>query len=449
MSPHRRLRSLVADAGVRATATTRIIALVGAPVSIYLAATRLAPRAQGYYFVAVNVIALAQLFELGLGTIVVQFVSHEWPRLRWSAGGGLEGEPVALATVHLILRSARQWYATAALILSVVAGAGGVLLYGSMYSGSLGTFATAWCGFVALTALYLLIIPLIAVVEGCGGLVSVQHMRSGQALALLAALWAGILSGSPLTAACLGAAAQLAVAVTWLLTRHRVLLGTARAIPRHPTDSERGTGARVRTEQRQSARLWLALWLAPQLLTPIVLRFRGGDDAGRLGVSMAIALAPLSLALAWLHGRYPSFGALVSQGMVAEFDTLARRAAAEAVAVFLASAGAVVGGVLLLPLVLPAVAARVLPVWSVVALLGGALASLLLQAMAGWLRAFRDETLAGPIVGGAAATVIVSGMAAVVGGVQLTTTAFAAASLGIAVPLAAVHYVRVRRRRLS
>ena len=85
---------------------------------------------------------------------------------------------------------------------------------------------------------------------------------------------------------------------------------------------------------------------------------------------------------------------------------------------------------------------------TVFALFGGAFASLLLQAMAGWLRAFRDEGIAGPIVGGAAAVVLVSGVAAGIGGVRLMTVAFAAASLVIAVPMAFVHFVRVRRERM-
>jgi len=168
----RRLRSLFVHDGVRATAITRIIALGGAPVSIYLVATHLAPRVQGYYFVAINLIALAQLFEVGLGTIIVQFVSYEWPRLRWGEGGGLEGDAEARTAVHVVLRTALHWYAVAALVLFAIAGGGGVLLYSTRYSDSPATFAAAWCSFVGLTAIYLLVIPCLAVAEGCGDLLA-------------------------------------------------------------------------------------------------------------------------------------------------------------------------------------------------------------------------------------------------------------------------------------
>jgi hypothetical protein len=83
------------------------------------------------------------------------------------------------------------------------------------------------------------------------------------------------------------------------------------------------------------------------------------------------------------------------------------------------------------------------------ALMAGNLAGLLLQAMAGWLRAFRDEGIAAPIVGGATAVVIASAVAGTLGGAQLMSAVFAASSVLIAVPLAGVHFLRVRRERLS
>ena len=100
------LSTFAGDAGVRATAASRIIALAGAPLTLYLAATRLPPNDQGWYFVAINIVAFAQVCELGLGTIIVQFASHEWPRLRWGRGGGLEGDPSARDSVAALLVAA-------------------------------------------------------------------------------------------------------------------------------------------------------------------------------------------------------------------------------------------------------------------------------------------------------------------------------------------------------
>jgi uncharacterized membrane protein len=445
----RRLRTLLTDAGVRATVASRAIALAGAPITLYLAATHLAPNDQGWYFVAINIVAFAQLCELGLGTIIVQFASHEWPRLRWGRGGGLDGDASARDSIAALLVSALRWFGGGAIAVFLVAGVGGVLVFSSrMGAASFGS-PILWCGFVSVTALYLLLIPFICVCEGCGDLVAVQRMRGWQAAANLLALWSGILLSGALTAAWLSATAQFLVAAAWLFMRHRRLLRAPRSVPAPLLAGVEGIAVRYRAEQVRSAQLWVALWLTPQMLAPMLLRMRGGDEAGRLGVTLAVAAAPLTLALAWLHGRYPSFGALVATGRMRDFDALARRATIEAASVFVAASAACTGVVVLLPFVLPAFAMRFLPVSSLLALMAGNLAGLLLQAMAGWLRAFRDERIAAPIVGGAAAVVIASGAAGAVGGARLMTAAFAAASVLVALPLAFGHFVRERRSRLA
>jgi hypothetical protein len=443
------LRAFAGDAGVRATAVSRIIAIAGAPVTLYLAATRLPPGEQGWYFVAINIVAFAQLCELGLGTIIVQFASHEWPRLRWGRTGGLEGDPSARDSVAALLVAATRWFGKAALVLFGVAGIGGVLIFGGRMSGSRLGFAVFWCGFVSVTALYLLAIPFICVCEGCGDLLAVQRMRATQAVANLLALWTGIVVSGPLAAAWLGATAQFLVAAVWLFRRHRGLLRAPRSLPALLLDGVKGLAARYRIEQLRSAQLWIALWLAPQLLAPVLLRMRGGDEAGRMGITLAIATGPLTIALAWLHGRYPSFGAMVAEGKTPEFDALARRAATEAVTVFVAMGVAIVGVLIVLPYVLPQFAMRFLPPVSLVALMTGNLAALLLQAMAGWLRAFRDEGIFAPIVGGTAAVVVSCAVAGTLGGAQLMAGVFAASSWLVAIPLAGAHFVRVRRERLA
>ncbi len=449
MSVAGRLRALAPDAGVRATAAARLVALAGAPVSLWLAATQLPAALQGYYFVGVVIVALGQLFELGLGTIIVQFASHEWPQLRWGARGGLEGDATARDTVAALLHTAVRWYGAAALVLFAVAGVGGSLLFHNPYATAPLLFPVLWCAFALVTALYLPMIPFICVAEGCGDLVSVQRMRGAQAAAVLLALWVGLLRGEPLMAVWLAAVAQFVVAAAWLAWRHPALVRAPRTLPATLMNGPSGLPAHFRREQGRSAQFWLAVFLTYQSLAPILLWLRGGDASGRLGITLAVALAPLTLAGAWLHGRFPAFGALVAEGRTAEFDQLARRATLEASAVFVALAGAVTGVVVALPLVAPQFAARFLPLPSLFALLAGAFGSLMLQAMAGWLRAFRDEQFATPIVLGALVVIVASAAAAAAGGVGTMTMVFAAASLGVAVPLALVHFRRVRRQRLA
>lgn len=426
--------------------TARAVALGGAPVILWLAATRLPLSQQGYFFAGVNIVALAQLFELGLGTIIVQFASHEWRALRRSPTGGFEGDAAARDALAALLHSALVWYGRSGAVLFAVAGVGGALLFDVRRDG---LSPALWLVLSLLTALYLAVIPLICVAEGGGEVVSVHYMRGVQAAAAWAVMCIGLTIGDPLVAVCLGAGAQFAVAVAWLLWRQRGLLQALRERPSRDARLSAELLRRYRREQGRSARLWVALSLMFQALAPIVLYLRGGDEAGQLGVTLAVALAPLTLSMAWLHGRFPAFGALVADGQIRAFDRLARRAASEAAAVFVVAALCLGYCVMLLPRFGPALAARFLPLSSLSALFIAGLGSLLLQAMAGWLRSFRDEEFAAPVLVGATSVLAVSAAAAARVGTYAVPVVFALGMFAIAVPLALRHFLRVRRARLA
>ena len=194
---------------------------------------------------------------------------------RASAGAGAAGSRAtrsARDSIAALLNTATRWFGGAAIVLFVVAGIGGVLILGARMGGSWIGFALFWCGFVSLTALYLLAIPFICVSEGCGDLLAVQRMRAWQAAAILLALWTGIVASGPLAAAWLAAAAQFLVAAIWLFARHRGLLRAPRTLPALLVDGVKGLANHYRVEQTRSAQLWIALWVAPQLLAPVLLR---------------------------------------------------------------------------------------------------------------------------------------------------------------------------------
>ena len=131
----------------------------------------------------------------------------------------------------------------------------------------------------------------------------------GNATPIMATAKASVMVRTPPITA---AAAQLVVAAVWLARRHPGLLRAPRSLPASLMEGPAGVPGRYRPEQGRSAQLWLALFLTYQSLTPILLYLRGGDESGKLGITLAVALAPLTLSLAWLHGRFPAFGALIA-----------------------------------------------------------------------------------------------------------------------------------------
>lgn len=416
------LRRLLGDPSVRWLAGARIVALLAAPLSLYLLVTRQPLSARGFYLIAINVVALAQLFELGMGTLVVQFAA----RARPSEQGALRG-------------AAEQWYQAAAIWFLAIGATVGSYVFATGAGSAQVDFLMPWAIVLACTAAYIRLVPLICLREGGDG-ERVQRMRALQALAIAAATVLGLWTGRGIAAAAWAAVAQVTVGATFLWRVRRALPAADAGVSR--------LRAAYRTEQARSARVWIALWVGPQLLTPAVMYLRDAAAAGDIGLHVALALAPPVLSVAWMHARYPRLGALVAAGALRTFDESARHAFVQAAWVFAASAGALLILAVVGPHLLPFLAGRVLSPSMLVALLIGSFTLVVMQAMLAWFRAFGDERFATPVVAACAAMAFGGICGAAVGGGMGAAIGFAATS-GVVVAVLAVGFSRLREQRLA
>ena len=417
---------------------TRLIPLLAAPVTLYLVATRRSPAEQGFYFVLVNLQALASLVELGAGTMVVQFISHESPSLRWRADGALDGEAGSVIRALSVVRQGWRWYGGLAVLLLLAIPAG-AMAFGEAAARDDVSFLPAWSIVVSATAIYFPLVPLICTLEGAHGLMRVQRMRLVQALLATGVLWVGLLNGGALHAVSLFALAWLLVPSVWLALRHRALIAQAmEAMQGAPTLS---------SVQWRTGATWLVLWATPQLLVQIVLASTGAAEAGQLGMSLAIATGPVTLAGAWLQSRYPRFASTLSTRGRAALDSLVRRSTTEALVVCALGTAAVIGLVLLLDGYAPSLRARLLPTWTVALLCATGFGWIAIQSLTAYLRADRDEPLLAVTSLSVGITIAITALVAR-RGVMAATSAYALAILAIAVPLVAAAFRLERSRRM-
>lgn len=415
-----RVRAMLADPSVRWLAIARAIALLASPVSLYLLVTRYAESQRGGYLIAINVVMLGQLFETGMGTLVVQFAA----RARPSERGQLRG-------------AAERWFGRAAIVAAILVAAVG---FGVVARMSDTTSRIAWIVVVLTLAGYVRLVPLICLREGGGASDAVQRFRAAQAVAIAAAIVVGLWMGGGVVAAAIAGVAQLVAAVAFIARERRALPAADR--PGGRLDGQ------YRVEQGRSARVWIALWLAPQLLTPAVMFFRGAAPAGDIGLHVALALAPPVLATAWLHGRYPRFGALVAAGALRTFDDTAREAFTHAMRVFAIAAAGVLLVTIVAPWLLPFVAGRTFSPLLALPLLVGSAAIVAFQAMLAWLRAFGDERFGTQVVIGCAAMCAGGVGGAAIGGAMGAALGYAGAAVVVSAILAA-GFGNLRAQRLA
>ncbi|MCC7194301.1 MAG: hypothetical protein IT356_01965 [Gemmatimonadaceae bacterium] len=418
------LRQALADRSVRWLAAARVVALAAAPVSLYLLVTRQPLSARGFYLIAINLVALAQLFETGVGTLVVQCAARAGP-----------------ADLGYVRGAADEWFTRAAFFFLAIAGVVGSYVLATGASSATVAFLLPWGAVVALTTVYIRLVPLICLREGAGGVEAVQRMRAVQAAAVAAATMLGLRFGSGIAAAAWASVAQLGVAALFVVAWRAEL----------PSPTASAGSARAesyRREQGRSAQVWLALWLAPQVLTPATMYLHGASAAGDVGLHVALALAPPVLSVAWMHARYPRLGALVASGNLHRFDHTARHSLVQALWVFGASSIALLVLAIVGPHLLPFLAGRVLSAPMLITLLAGTLMLVVMQAMLAWFRAFGDERLARPVVVACAAMGAGAISGSAIGGALGASLGFSSVGVVVTAILGA-GFFRLRAQRLG
>jgi len=233
-------------------------------------------------------------------------------------------------------------------------------------------------------------------------------MRLVQVVLGTAVLWIVLVAFGALWAVASFAAVWFAVAWVWLRTAHRGLLTEIDAEGANDADTH-GELAALGAVQWRTGATWIASWAAPQAITPIVLASHGPAAAGQVGMSLAIATAPATLASAWLQGRYPQYGAFVARGDAAKLGSFAGYATAQAMVVCAIGTAAATIVVAWLGQSAPGLASRTLPAVAIAVLGAANLAWLVVQSLSSYLRAWREEPLTEATLAGT--TLIVAGTA--------------------------------------
>jgi hypothetical protein len=366
----------------------RIWSFLSAPVTVILITTRFTRELQGYYYTFNSLLGLQVFVELGLSTVLVQFASHEWSRLKWDPETGLSGDADALSRLVSLGRVAMRWFAIAAAIIAVGLGSGGYLFFSQTPSHGI-TWAAPWFALCVACAANLCLTPVFALLEGCNQVSSVYGYRSVQAVVSSIAIWSAIFFGAGLWAApvCLGAAFVWAVAFLW---RYRLFLK-----PFLVGVSPSGRRIHWRSEmlpmQWRVAVSYLSGYFTYSVFTPLMFHYQGATVAGQMGMTLAVVSVIGSMGAIWSASKAPRFGMLIARRAYGELDRLFHRVAI-ASQVVLVSGGTVVWLVIYgLYASNHRLAERFLPPWPAVFLVVGMVASNFCTPMGVYLRAHKRE----------------------------------------------------------
>lgn len=374
-------------------------ALAGA-VTMIVVTTKLNSIEQGWYYTFVSVVAIYSVFETGLSTAVLQITAHKFLRLQWTSDGVTgEGEE---DFGSFVTKSRRTSLITGIVFCAIVYPIGYYLFNDrAVTQGESFHWLWAWSVLVLLTALSLIVLPILSIAEGSGDISEAYMVRLFQGVLGSILCWIALLNGASLWATIMTSLSVIFVMIIWL-RRYRENLWCL--LKNQEYKNEFNWNKELWPLYWRVSLSWIGVYFWSQLATPIVFYYQGAVQAGQMGLSLTIAHMVGILAQSWIARGVPAMSQAVASANWKELQRIFGRNLRMAAVVFL------IGAVTILILLTFASSTpymeRMLPIGPFAALFLFVLLYLLNGALATQLRSFKKEPLLGIFLVGGGVTLL-------------------------------------------
>ena len=172
---------------------------IAGPVTIAIVGARFTPELQGYYITFISVLGYSAYLQMGLGRVIIQFVSHEWAKLDFDGEGCVTGDEAAKSRLANLAKFAVKWYLAAGLISIIVLLTVGTLFFAKSKDAlETSIWMMPWISMGILCGLQLMITPFFYLLEGCNQVKQVYKFRFFQAVVGHLSIWIAIYAGANL-----------------------------------------------------------------------------------------------------------------------------------------------------------------------------------------------------------------------------------------------------------
>ena len=357
--------------------------LLKGPVSLFFLIAFLTPAQQGYWYVFINLSALALFAELGFNTIITQFVSHEYALLKLK-NGEIIGPQYHIDRLFGLIKYALKFYAIllpAAVIVMWILG------FAVLVKEKQVGIIVAWFAYSALGAVNLLLSLVQYIYQGLDKVEDIQkNILLGSVLTALCT-WVSLILGYKVWALVIGSIVGLVTMSVFLLIKtNRFWIQFFKHKVTHVFDWFK----EIAFLQGRYAVSWAGGFFIGNFITPIVMCFNGPLDAGKVGMTLSITGSLVNISSAWGMVNIPQFNILVAQHNAGLLDKLFTKIQRQSSIVYLIGAFFLI---MILILIFPVLrwGERVLSLLDFLILLAAGFAGVRTANMAFYLRAHKEE----------------------------------------------------------
>ena len=347
---------------------------------------------QGYWFSFISLSALMIVADSGFSIIILQFAAHEFAFLRFNERRLIEGDERHLKRLGSFLLFCFKWSAgVSCAALPLIAGAGWYIMSRRPDEA---VWQLPWLLYVTGSVITFMNNSLLYFFEGCDSVPRTQKIRAQINLAMIAALCAGLLAGLKLYALALSAIVSALVGAALLF---KVFYPAARGLLAAAAGHSHAWRKEFLPLLGRYSLSWASGYFIFQMYTPIMFHYRGPVEAGKIGISITLWTGVLTLSNIWLSVVTPKMNIHISKKEWLGLDKLFFRNLAFSAATFLAGAVCVFS-LLALARGRFAPAGRFVSPLSMFFLAGGWWLQVIVNGLAVYLRAHKEEPLVVPSV---------------------------------------------------
>lgn len=291
-------------------------------VTTILATIYLNPVQQGWYYTFLSIASLHIFFELGLASALIQISSHMFTKLSWVNKGEVVGE--SYQKFNSFFFHSVNYFIKAGLLFFVLISAAGYFILSRKAGSVEGRFlwVHAWTFLVFLTALNLITLPFITIVEGSGEIKEVYTLKLAQGIIGSFVCWLTLIFGMGVWCTLMIPLSSFLVFLIWLIFRKSGLINTYILGGKNNVFD---WSKELIPLQWRIGVSWVSIYLMSQLTVPIVFYFFDPAIAGKIGLCLAIAHMIGILSQSWIARHVPIMSQAVANKDWDLFDSLFRK----------------------------------------------------------------------------------------------------------------------------
>jgi len=307
------------DGAIVYTSLSRIIQALGGLIYVLLMTAFLTKEEQGFYYTFSSVLAIQIFFELGLGGIIIQFVAHEMAHITIISPDQIEGNAENLSRLSSLMHFCLKWYAVfAGMLLITLLIVGYIFFTKYGHNSPLVEWKLPWVMIAIGGSLNLLMSPWMAVLQGMNKVKEMARLALSQQLVVMGVTWVSLILGVKLY---IGSISLLTgfVAMIFLYSRTtypRLLI----KIYKQKIVERISYKLEIFPYQWRIALSWISGYFIFQMFNPVIFAFDGPVAAGRMGITLAILNAILSLVVSWTSTKVPLWSTYIAKKDYLKFD---------------------------------------------------------------------------------------------------------------------------------